>query len=58
MRTNSNTNANLLANYDDFELLNPQRFTIARSVNGVVKAHAAGTDVRLARPVYLALKED
>ncbi|MFC8433686.1 hypothetical protein [Streptomyces sp. NPDC057253] len=57
VRTNSNTNANLLANYDDFELLNPQRFTIARSVNDVVKAHAAGTDVRLARPVYLALKE-
>lgn len=57
VRAAGNTNANLLANWDDFELLNPQRFTIARSVNGVTKAHTLGTAVRLARPVYLALKE-
>ena len=57
VRTNSNTNANLLANWDDFELLNPQTFTITRGINGVSKSHAAGTDVRLARAVYLAPKE-
>lgn len=30
-------------------------FTVTRSVNGVVKSHAAGTPIRLARPVHLAL---
>jgi hypothetical protein len=57
VRTSGNTNANLLANWDDFELLNPQTFTVTRGINGVSKSHAAGTDVRLARPVYLAPKE-
>lgn len=33
----------------------PQTFTVARSVNGVTKAHAAGADVRLATPNYVAL---
>lgn len=34
----------------------PQAFTIgARSVNGIVKAHALGTPVRLAHPTYVAL---
>jgi hypothetical protein len=31
-----------------------QSFTVTRSVNGIVKAHAAGTDVRLAHPMILA----
>lgn len=57
VRAAGNTNSNLLANWDDLELVNPQQFTITRSVNGVVKAHDAATDVRLARPVYLAPKE-
>lgn len=43
--------------YDDLELVNPQLFTVTRSVNGVVASHDAATDVRLARPVYLAMKE-
>lgn len=30
-------------------------FTVTRSVNGVVKTHASGTPVRLARPMRLAL---
>ncbi|MEU0207340.1 hypothetical protein [Streptomyces canus] len=55
VRTSGNTNANLLANWDDFELLNPQRFTVTRSVNGVTKTHDAGTDVRLAHPATAAL---
>jgi hypothetical protein len=57
VRTASNTNANLLVNWDDFELLNPQTFTVTRSINGVSKSHVAGTDVRLVQPVYLAPKE-
>lgn len=50
-----NTNVNPQIRYEDFEVVNPQTFTVTRSVNGCVKAHAAGTDVRLAYPTYLAL---
>lgn len=51
-----NTNgAAVQVRYEDFEVINPQTFTVTRSVNGCVKAHAAGTDVRLAYPTYLAL---
>lgn len=33
----------------------PQTFTVTRSVNGVVKTHAAGADIRLDQPMTLAL---
>jgi hypothetical protein len=33
----------------------PQTFTVTRSVNGVVKAHAEGTTVRLWKPARFAL---
>ena len=33
----------------------PQAFTIIRSVNGVVKAQAAGTDIRLAHPAIAVM---
>jgi hypothetical protein len=33
----------------------PQTFTVTRSVNGVVKAHTAGTPVRLYDPAYFGL---
>jgi hypothetical protein len=33
----------------------PQTFTVARSVNGIVKAQAAGTEVTLYRPRYYAI---
>ncbi|MFE5628482.1 hypothetical protein [Streptomyces sp. NPDC056543] len=33
----------------------PQLMTVTRSANGIVKAHAAGTDVRLAQPMTVAL---
>jgi hypothetical protein len=33
----------------------PQTFTVTRSVNGIVKSHAAGADIRLAHPSYVAL---
>lgn len=33
----------------------PQTFTVTRSVNGVVKTHSTGADVRLAYPTYVSL---
>lgn len=33
----------------------PQTFTVQRSINGVQKGHATGTDVRLAHPAIVAL---
>jgi hypothetical protein len=32
-----------------------QTFTVVRGINGVTRAHAAGQDIRLAHPVYVAL---
>jgi hypothetical protein len=56
IRVTGNTNAaSVEVRYDDFEVINPQTWTVTRSVNGCVKAHAAGTDVRLATPAILAL---
>lgn len=54
----SSTNTNTLpvtASYDDFQQITQQSFTVTRSVNGVVKPHTAGEDVRLASPTILAL---
>jgi hypothetical protein len=50
-----NTNVSPVVSYDDLAVVNPQVFTVTRSVNGVTKAQTAGTDVRLADPTYLAL---
>ncbi|MFE1192937.1 hypothetical protein ACFW6E_09065 [Streptomyces olivaceoviridis] len=51
-----NTNVNPTVSYDNFQIVSPQLFTLgARSVNGVVKAHTASADVRLATPTYIAL---
>lgn len=50
-----NTNVNPVVSYDNFDLVNPQTMTVTRSSNGVVKTHAAATDVRLAYPAYTAL---
>lgn len=36
--------------FNDFVSKNGQKFTVQRSVNGVVKSHAYGGDVRLAKP--------
>lgn len=55
VRDATNTNANLIVQWDNFELLTPQTFTVIRSINGVVKTHAAGADTRLAYPAYVAL---
>ncbi len=32
----------------------PQTFTVTRSVNGIVKTHSTGAQVRLAEPIYIA----
>jgi hypothetical protein len=32
-----------------------QTFTVTRSINGVVKSHSSGTDVRLFKPAYVVL---
>ncbi|MFI1728178.1 hypothetical protein ACH40E_02845 [Streptomyces acidicola] len=50
-----NTNVNPEVRYDNFEITNPQKFTVVRSVNGVTKAQSAAADVRLAYPAYTAL---
>lgn len=41
--------------FDTDATQNPQKFTVTRSVNGVVKAHAAGAAVGLFQPNYLGL---
>jgi hypothetical protein len=50
-----NTNVSPVLRFDEFEVITPQRVTVARSVNGVEKAHEAGTAVSLAVPAPLAL---
>jgi len=55
MAATGNTNVNPAVRYDNFEVVNPQTFTVTRSVNGVVKTHTAGTSVRLAYPAIVAL---
>ncbi|MFF1416576.1 hypothetical protein [Streptomyces sp. NPDC058280] len=49
------TNVNPQIRYDQFEVVTPQLATLTRSVNGIVKSHAVGTDVRLATPTIIAL---
>ena len=56
IRVTGNTNAaSVEIRYDNFEVVNPQSFTVERSVNGVTKTHSAGADVRLAYPAYASL---
>jgi hypothetical protein len=54
----SSANTNTLpvtVSFDNFTVLNPQTLTVTRSLNGVVKTHQAGQDLRLAAPSYVAL---
>jgi hypothetical protein len=53
--SSANTNPSPEIRYDNFELVTPQRFAVTRSVNGVIKAHPAGADIRLAHPTIVAL---
>jgi hypothetical protein len=50
-----NTNVSPVVSFDDLAVVNPQKFTVTRSINGVVKAHSAGANVRLATPTYFSL---
>lgn len=54
-RNTGNTNANAQTRFDNLEIVNPQRFTLTRSVNGVVKTQAAGEAVNLATPFIAGL---
>lgn len=56
IRVTGNTNAATVAvHYDNFDVVNPQTFTVTRSQNDVVKTHATGADDRLAYPAITAL---
>ncbi|MEU5769793.1 hypothetical protein ABZ782_28150 [Streptomyces asoensis] len=56
IRVTGNTNAATVAiRYENFQIVNPQTATVSRSVNGIVKAQAAGAGVRLATPSIVAL---
>ncbi|MET8297392.1 hypothetical protein ABZW02_25540 [Streptomyces sp. NPDC005180] len=45
-----NTNSVTEYRFANWTVLSPQRMTVTRSTNGIVKAQTAGTDVRLAQP--------
>lgn len=45
----------VIVDYDDIQVVTPQAMTVVRSANGVSKAHAAGTSVRLRDPFTLSL---
>ncbi|MFE4715909.1 hypothetical protein ACFRLW_05555, partial [Streptomyces sp. NPDC056728] len=56
IRATGNTNtATVEVRYRAIDVINPQTFTVTRSVNGVVKSQSAATDVRLAAPAITAL---
>lgn len=51
-----NTNGTTVqVRYDNFDVADPQRMTVTRSVNGIVKSHAAGAAVAVYRPAVRAL---
>jgi hypothetical protein len=50
-----NTNTSPQVRYDDLAVINPQTFTVTRSVNGITKAQSSGAAVSLADPAIVAL---
>lgn len=50
-----NTNTSPELRFQLVEIVTPQRMTVVRSVNGVVKGHGAGTRVGLNRPAIIGL---
>jgi len=50
-----NTNDGVEMAFQDFELWNPQRFTVERSLNTIVKEHSAGTPVSLEQSAVIGL---
>lgn len=51
--TTGNTNVSPEHRFDNLTVASPQLGTVTRSVNGVIKSHASGELIRLARPFYL-----
>jgi hypothetical protein len=51
---NTNTRP-VTATFDRYEVANPQKFTVTRSVNGIVKALPARSNVRILNPATVAL---
>jgi hypothetical protein len=52
----SNSNTNPVVQFDDFEVVNPQKFTVTQApVNGVVKTIPSGSDVQVAAPAYVGM---
>ncbi|MFE9300836.1 hypothetical protein [Streptomyces sp. NPDC006856] len=49
------SSANPTVDVHDFTVVNPQTFTVTRSVNGITKGHAAGTSLSLTHPMRAAL---
>jgi hypothetical protein len=50
-----NTNVNPQVRFDNFEMANPQTYTVERSVDGIVKSHSAGADINLYYPMITGL---
>lgn len=51
-RATANTNANADIRFDNFAVINPQTWTVTRSVNTVSKSHSVGESVSLYKPNY------
>ncbi|MFE2019892.1 hypothetical protein ACFW9O_17835 [Streptomyces sp. NPDC059499] len=51
----ANTNVSAQVRFDNFNVVNPQLFTVTRSVNGITKAQTAGTSLSLTHPMRAAL---
>lgn len=51
----TNTNTDPTVTFAQFAIPNPQQFDVTRSTNGIHKPQTAGTAVRLAQPLVLAL---
>jgi phage replication-related protein YjqB (UPF0714/DUF867 family) len=45
----------VVAAYSRWHMASPQVMTVERSVNGIIKAHDTGADIRLAEPAIVAL---
>ncbi|MGW5578711.1 hypothetical protein [Micromonospora chokoriensis] len=55
-RYTGNTNSTpYFVEFDNVGLVSPQEFTVVRSINGIVKAQPAGTNVRVAYPAIVPL---
>lgn len=55
LRATGNTNSSPSVRYANFQIVNPQTYTVVRSQNQIVKNQSSGTSVELARPSYVAL---